>query len=109
MIFRILTHCLNTTDINNYSIRTKGRWFFEDTVLVGSFPLSPLSSRRLGGGESKDGPNPRITGEVVPGTFYRSLFALVLATLRIGKMSWGGGDGRSRKIVAVGQSIDRVV
>ena len=35
MIFAILTHCLNTTATNNYSVRTKGQWFCQDTILIG--------------------------------------------------------------------------
>ena len=34
MISTTPTHCPNTTGISNYSVRTKGRWFCEDTMLI---------------------------------------------------------------------------
>ena len=97
IIFTNLTHRANTTVINNYSVRTKGRRFCADTCLAGSSPLSHLDEWE----RSRDGPNRRNVAEDAPTTFYRSLFAFVLANLRFGKMSrWG--DGRSRKFSAMG-------
>ena len=93
MIFAILSHILNTTDVNNYSVRTTGGCSFEDTMAKGSFPLAPLE----GWGRSHSGSNPRSVGEDAPKTFYGSLFALALVTLRFKRMSWGGGGARSRK------------
>ena len=42
MIFVILAHCLNTTDVNNYCVRADGQWFCLDTTIKGHVPLSPL-------------------------------------------------------------------
>ena len=58
LIFAILTHCLNKTATNNYSVRTKGQWFFQDAILIGSSPLATLEDF----GKLKDGPNPRLAG-----------------------------------------------
>ena len=35
-----------------------------------------------------------VSGKTPHETFYRSMFALVLETLRSKKMSWGGAQGR---------------
>ena len=78
-------HCLNTTAVDNYSVRTTGKRSCGDTVSKGSSPLAPLDDF----GKYPDGPNPRIAGETAPGTFYNSLFALILATLRFKSMSRG--------------------
>ena len=59
MIFAILTHCLGATDINNYSLSAKGRWFFEDTCLEWTSPLSPLKDWE----GCRIGPNSRNAGE----------------------------------------------
>ena len=85
-IFTILTHCLNATSITNYyySTRANGRWFCLDGTLIGPGPLAPLDDFS----QYKDGHYPRLAAEVVPKTFYRSLFALALAALRFGSMSW---------------------
>ena len=37
-IFAILTHCLNTTDNNNYFVRAQGQWFCLGAMLKWSFP-----------------------------------------------------------------------
>ena len=44
-------------------------------------------------GKYPNRPKPRIVGENAPGTFYQSLFALVLATLRFKRMSRGTVQG----------------
>ena len=44
--------------------------------------------------EFPQGPNPLVATEAAPKSFYLSLFALVLPTLRFEKMSWGSADGR---------------
>ena len=90
LIFTILSHCLNTTAVNNYSVRPTGKWPRGDTVLKGSGLLAPLGDF----GKYPNGPNPRNVGENAPKTFYRSLFALVLATLRFKKMARGTVLGR---------------
>ena len=90
LIFTIPPHCLNTTDVNNYSIRTTGKWSYGDTVVKGSAPLAPLGDF----GKYPNGSNPRIAGEMAPGAFYLSLFALVLATLRFKSMSCGTAQWR---------------
>ena len=82
-IFTMLSHFLNTTDVNNYSVRTTGEWSCGDTALKAPGPLAPLSDY----GKYLNGSKPRIVGENAPKTFYRSLFALVLETLRFEKMS----------------------
>ena len=56
MIFTILTHCLNTKAINNYYVRTKGRWFCQDAMIIESSPLAPLADF----GKFEDAPNPRL-------------------------------------------------
>ena len=38
MIFTILTHCMNKTEIDNYFARTQGRWFGLGKMLKGSAP-----------------------------------------------------------------------
>ena len=81
--FTILAHWLNTTDTNNYSVRTTGKWPFGDTVLKGSAPLVPLGDF----GKYPNVSKPRIDGRHAPETFYQSLLALVLATLRFKRMS----------------------
>ena len=88
-IFTILSHCLSTTAVNNYSVRTTGKWSCGDMVLKGSFPLVPLYDF----GKYPNGHKPRNVGENAPETFYRSLSALVLATLRFKKMSRGTVQG----------------
>ena len=105
MIFAILTHCLNKTDIINYSVRTKGRWFCEDKCLAGFFPLAPLDDweRSIGGS------NPRNVAEEVPKK------NVLLVSVCIGLSDFKvckdvlRGDGRSRKIVGIGRSVERVV
>ena len=42
MIFTILTHCINTTDINNYFVRTQGRRCCRGAMLKESAHLAPL-------------------------------------------------------------------
>ena len=54
------------------------------------FPLCPLGDFS----EYPHGANSRPAAEAVPESFYRSLFALALSTLRFGNMSWGAADGR---------------
>ena len=44
MISTILPHGLNTTDINNYFVRTDRRWFWLDTSIKGLAPLAPLDT-----------------------------------------------------------------
>ena len=83
-------HCLNTTDVNNYSVRANGKWSCGCTILKESDPLRPLG----GFGKSHNRPIPRVVEENAPMTFYRSLLALVMATLRFGKMSWVEAQGR---------------
>ena len=92
LIFTIPSHCLNTAGVNNLSVRTIGKWSCEDTVLKGSVHLAPLGDF----GKSANGSNPRIVGRNAPKTFPRSLVALVLATLRFKKMSWGTAQGREK-------------
>ena len=53
MICAILTHCLNTMDINIYSVRTKGQRFCQDSMLIASSPLAHLEVF----GKFKDGRN----------------------------------------------------
>ena len=53
-------------------------------------PLAPLDDW----GMSHNGPNPRSFGEEAHKTFYGSLFALALSTIRFGKMSCGIAQGR---------------
>ena len=55
----------------------------DDAVLKGSVPLAHLEDI----GKYPNGSKPRLGGEDSPETFYRSLVALVLATLRFGEMS----------------------
>ena len=90
LIFIILPHCLNTTDVNNYSISAIGKWSCEDKVLKESPRRPPLNDFE----RSPNGSNPRIVGENAPKTPYRSLYALVLATLRFKKMSRETAQGR---------------
>ena len=61
-IFTILSHYLNTTDENSYSVRTIGKWPCGDAILKGSFPLAPLGDFE----KSPNGPNPRIVGGNAP-------------------------------------------
>ena len=100
VVFAILSHRLNTTATNNYSVRTKGKWSCGDTILKGSAPVAPLEDF----GKYPDGPNPRIASETAPGAFRNSLFALILAKLRSKAMSWGGGPGARRSF---GDGISR--
>ena len=86
VIFTILSHCLSTTATNNYSLRTLGKWSCEDTVQKGSVPLAPVDDFLENPGGSK------LEGNV-PKTFYSSLFALILTTLRFKEMSWGTDEG----------------
>ena len=67
-----------------------GKWSCGDTVLKGSVPSAPLEDFEKYPNESK----PRNVGENAPKTFYQSLFALVLETLRLKKMSCGTVLGR---------------
>ena len=60
-------------------------------MLIWPSPLSPLGDW----GKSKDGPNRRISGEVAPNTFYRSLLASALETLRCEKMTFGASEVRA--------------
>ena len=90
LIFAILSHCLNTTAVNNYSIRTIGKWSCGDTVLKGSPPLAHPSDFE----RPPNGPNARIVGGNPPRKFYRPLLALTLETLRFKKMSLGTAQGR---------------
>ena len=78
LVFTILSNFLNTTAVNNYSVRTMGKWSFGDTVLKESGPLAPLGDF----GMSPNGPNTRNVGENVHKALYQSLLAAVLATLR---------------------------
>ena len=50
-----------------------------------SLLLAPLDDW----GKYPNGPNPRISSGTAPETFYNSLFALILTTLRFKEMSWG--------------------
>ena len=100
MIFTILTHCVNTTATNNYSVRTKGQRFCADTMLTGSSPLAPLGDW----GKSKDGDNPDFPGKSSENVL--SAFAcVVLGDFEVRKDDLRG-DGRSREIVFVGKSAD---
>ena len=91
-IFTILPHCLNTTATNNYSVRTNGKWSCEDAILKGSAPLEPLAYFE----KYPIGSKPRASCGTAPGTFYNSLFALILATLRFKEMSRGAPQGHER-------------
>ena len=86
VIFTIPTHVLNTTDANNYTVRTPGKWPCEDTIRKGPFPSAPL-------GGFKNSPEWHKMLGAAPETFYNSLFALVLATLRFKEMPWGPEQG----------------
>ena len=95
-IFAILTHRLNKTDIDNYFVRTPGRWFFLDTMLKLPSPLSPLDD--FPGNQS--GPNPRMASETPRRLFCLSLIGLVLTTIRFRKMPRGTA-GRNDKLSAL--------
>ena len=88
MIFEILAHCLNTTDINNYFARTPGRWFCLDAMLKGFPALSPLGDYS----GNQNGTTPRLAIEERPSPFTFFLFALSLATIRFGEMSRGSAE-----------------
>ena len=70
----------------------KGKCRCEDTCLEGSSPLAPLEAWERPG----VGHNPRNVAEGAPKTFYRSLLASALATLRFGKMDRGASEGREK-------------
>ena len=89
MIFVISSHVLNKPDVNNYSVRTAGKWSCEDTMVEWSVPLAPLEDWEM----PHNGPNPRSVVEDAPKTFYWPLFALALSTLRFKKMSFGAAQG----------------
>ena len=72
MIFTILTHCLNTTDINNYFLRAQGRRFCLGATLKGPSALAPLDYYS---GAPDGGCNPRLSADVIPKTCHRPLFA----------------------------------
>ena len=71
-------HCLNTTDVNNYSVSTIGKWSCEDTILKRSVHSAHLADFE----KFPNGSNSMIVGENAPKTCYRPLFALALETLR---------------------------
>ena len=58
---------------------------FGDTIQKGSVPLAPLDDW----GKYPDGSNPRASNGTAPETFYNSLFALILTTLRFKEIPWG--------------------
>ena len=90
LIFTILPRCLNTTGLNNYSVRATRKWSCGDTFVRGSAPLAPLGDFE----KYPNGSKPRIVGETAPETFYQSLFASVLATLWFKSTSCGTARGR---------------
>ena len=102
MIFTILTQCLNATDKNNYSIRAKGRWFCLGAMLIGSFAAPHLEDFD----KKPDGHNPLSAAEVVQKTFYQSLFAWGLSTLRFEIASWGTQEGREKLSALYNLSIE---
>ena len=97
MIFTILTHCLNTTDTNNYFVRTQGRRFCLGAMLKGSSTLAHLDYYSW----FPDGDNPRLSADAIPKTCYQPIFALDVATLRYGNMSLADAEGRD-KLSAMG-------
>ena len=54
MIFAILTHCLNTTAINNSRFMTDCQWFSLDTSIKGLVHMAPLYTSP----DAKVGPTP---------------------------------------------------
>ena len=90
LLFIILSHCLNTKDVNNYSVRKTGKWSCGDAVLKGSAPLAHLDDF----GKYANGSKPRIVGGNIPKTPHQSSVALVLATLRFKRMSTDEVQGR---------------
>ena len=86
VIFTIMTHCLNVTAPNNYAIRAVGKWSCGNTIQKGSVPIAPM-------GDFLENPEGSDLMGKVPKSFYSSLFALILATLRFKEMSWGAVEG----------------
>ena len=101
MISAMLSHVLNTMDVNNYSVRTTGKWHCGDTRAKWSPPLTP----REDSGMSPNGPNPRSVGEDVDGKFYG--FFIGLRNSKVRKDVLVGG-ARSRKFVCDIQSRRRI-
>ena len=56
VIFTILTHCLDTSAVNNYFVRMTGKWSCGDTMAKGSAPLARLDDWE----RSTTGSNPRM-------------------------------------------------
>ena len=72
MISKILTLCINTTSIYNYSARGNGQWFSPDTMIKAPVPLAPLDAFSV----DKVGPVPRLACGSAPKSF-------LLVSLRI--------------------------
>ena len=90
IIFTILIHCFNTTEVRNYSPRAECRCFRLDAMSKGPVPLSPLDV--FSWGKTRSVPFARTVSPEM--SFYLSRYGLVLTTPRVRKMSWGAVELR---------------